>query len=390
MESFFRYISYVDFYDNHNKIKNVGFLRWKYQGGKHNIELQIKDANNLYGNFKIEEKKTGKIVGDMKLDQGIGSYIKQFPAVTVFEDVYLNTEYDQICINDIEGFYIWLKDGNYIFVPIDLPIEKRNRQQSVNDAVNSSEIESASENVLIEGIEEKYVEESRSAAQNGIEERKIPAQRYVEESRSAAQNGIEERKIPVQRYVEDRRNSVQNGIEEREIPMQRYVEDRQSPIRKEAEERAIPTQKYVAARQKVEEFSRQKHLEKLEEDNIKILEPLHEDKWQQLSKKYPIVHPFSNKIAYLSIKPEDFIILQKGYQKLVNNSFLLHGFYNYGHLILGKLVEDEAAPLYLGVPGVYYDREKQAAQMFGFVGFESTQQPVQAGSYGYYMIEVMI
>ena len=50
----------------------------------------------------------------------------------------------------------------------------------------------------------------------------------------------------------------------------------------------------------------------------------------------------------------------------------------------------KTAPIYIGVPGVYYEREKQAAQMFGFVGFESTEHPVQSGSYGYYMIEVEI
>jgi len=40
--------------------------------------------------------------------------------------------------------------------------------------------------------------------------------------------------------------------------------------------------------------------------------------------------------------------------------------------------------------GVYYEQEKRAARLFGFVGFESTEQPVRSGSYGYYMIEVKI
>ena len=59
-------------------------------------------------------------------------------------------------------------------------------------------------------------------------------------------------------------------------------------------------------------------------------------------------------------------------------------------MILGKLSEEENGQLYIGVPGVYYDREKQAAQMFGFVGFEAATKPVQQGSYGYYMMEVEI
>ena len=138
-----------------------------------------------------------------------------------------------------------------------------------------------------------------------------------------------------------------------------------------------------------EDFDGKEILER-KDKRIKIIEPIHEDKWQQLCKKYQKVHPFSSNKVFLSIKPEDFIILQQEYQKLVNNSFLLHGFYNYGHMILGKLSEEDKAPVYIGVPGVYYEREKQAARMFGFSGFESTEHPVQAGSYGYYMIEVEI
>ena len=95
-------------------------------------------------------------------------------------------------------------------------------------------------------------------------------------------------------------------------------------------------------------------------------------------------------MRYEKIQRQDLSRLPRREWRLANNSFLLHGFYNYGHMILGKLSEDEKTPIYIGVPGVYYEQEKRAAQMFGFVGFESTEHPVQAGSYGYYMIEVEI
>lgn len=45
---------------------------------------------------------------------------------------------------------------------------------------------------------------------------------------------------------------------------------------------------------------------------------------------------------------------------------------------------------YLGVPGVYYDREKMAAEMFGFEAFEGKQTPAEPGSFGYYMKSVRI
>lgn len=84
------------------------------------------------------------------------------------------------------------------------------------------------------------------------------------------------------------------------------------------------------------------------------------------------------------------MVLGRQYQNLVQNSFLLHGYYNYGHCILAKIMEKEEECFYLGVPGVYYDREKQAALMFGFEGFEAGTERTSEGGFGYYMKQVEI
>lgn len=117
---------------------------------------------------------------------------------------------------------------------------------------------------------------------------------------------------------------------------------------------------------------------------------LAEDKWEQLEAKYPHVHPFGDEREYLSIAPGDFVVLGREYHKLVNNSFLLHGYYNYRHVILGKFGKEEDEKYYLGVPGVFYDREKRAAEMFGFEAFEGKVTPAEEGSFGYYMKQVRI
>ena len=114
------------------------------------------------------------------------------------------------------------------------------------------------------------------------------------------------------------------------------------------------------------------------------------DKWVQLNRIYPHIRPFGDKREYLSVGPGDFIVLTRRYQNLVQNSFLLHGYYNYGHVILTKIREAEEDVYYLGVPGVYYDREKQAALMFGFEGFESATEVAGEGGFGYYMKRVDI
>lgn len=114
------------------------------------------------------------------------------------------------------------------------------------------------------------------------------------------------------------------------------------------------------------------------------------DKWEQLNKQYPHIHPFGDAREYLSITPRDFVILSRKYQELVQNSFLLHGYYNYGHVILTRIKEKTEERFYLGVPGVYYTREKQAALMFGFEGFEAGTEQAVDGGFGYYMKQVDI
>lgn len=114
----------------------------------------------------------------------------------------------------------------------------------------------------------------------------------------------------------------------------------------------------------------------------------YEDKWNELCKKYEVIHPFGNREEYLSLSPKDFIIFPEKYQHLVNNSFLLHGYYNYRHVILGKKEEGGKNIYYLGVPGVYYEREKMVAIMFGFEGFECGEKRALAGGFGYYMRRV--
>jgi hypothetical protein len=115
----------------------------------------------------------------------------------------------------------------------------------------------------------------------------------------------------------------------------------------------------------------------------KPLEGIRDDKWEQILSIYPKIHPYGDERVYVKLEPKDFLILQEKYQHLVNNSFLLHGFYNYRYVILGK---EEG--YYLGVPGVYYEREKMVALMFGFEAFECDGGIAESGKFGYYLRKV--
>ena len=118
--------------------------------------------------------------------------------------------------------------------------------------------------------------------------------------------------------------------------------------------------------------------------------PLLEDKWLQLCAIYPHIKPFQDQREYLSIRPQDFVLFSADSYKAAGNSFMLHGYYNYRHLILAREERRGEILYYVGVPGNYYDREKQVAVMFGFESFECAQEPAQSSDFGYYMMRVQI
>lgn len=129
-------------------------------------------------------------------------------------------------------------------------------------------------------------------------------------------------------------------------------------------------------------------------EDVKAEQPaepeLQPDKWEQLRATYPIVHPIREEEEYLKITPRDFVIFTEKYQQLVHNSFLLHGYHNYKHLILGKKEKDGRIVYYLGVPGTFHDREKSVAVMFGFEAFDGKREPAEKGDFGYYLRRVEI
>ena len=70
--------------------------------------------------------------------------------------------------------------------------------------------------------------------------------------------------------------------------------------------------------------------------------------------------------------------LPRRYWYLGNNSFLLHGFFNYRYLVVGKM---EEGTWFIGVPGIYQAQERVMATIFGFPEF--MPEPVE-NQFGYW------
>lgn len=222
-------------------------------------------------------------------------------------------------------------------------------------------IQNTVQDVIFENIRSFYVEISESQAIEGVFAKK--------------EAPVKQKKIEIKKQSEKRKFEVKKEILKPEIF--------------ELKAGSIPVPEIVK-----EENEKQKS-----KNNIIIDKVILNDKWQQLLQIYPVVHPYEDDREYVSIEPKDFVIMTGDYQHLANNSFLLHGFYNYRHIILGKeqdtsegIKEEKKNEhnFYLGVPGVYYEREKMVALMFGFEAFECVGGKAEPGKFGYYLRKIQI
>ncbi len=83
----------------------------------------------------------------------------------------------------------------------------------------------------------------------------------------------------------------------------------------------------------------------------------------------------------------------KGLEKnLARNSFLVHGFYKYRHILLARPTEPRKENVAIvGVPGVYSNRERYMASLFGFCNFKkSHRSDFSNANFGYWYAEIYI
>lgn len=116
------------------------------------------------------------------------------------------------------------------------------------------------------------------------------------------------------------------------------------------------------------------------------------DDFSTMLGKYPKLPMYgvSELFDCVRIHPKDIGRLDIGNWKLGLNSFLTHGYYTYQYLMLGNMRFDDGKkhPV-LGVPGMYSDREKYLANMFGFYQFVPVKKTgSKNGQFGYWIVEL--
>ena len=107
-----------------------------------------------------------------------------------------------------------------------------------------------------------------------------------------------------------------------------------------------------------------------------------EDLWGRLCASYPHFEVHGERESEcVRMELKDLKELPGKYWYMGNNSFLLHGFFNYRYLVLGKMADGS---FFIGVPGIYQRQEHVMAAIFGFPEFLSCDTGKNQNYFGYW------
>ena len=352
-------IIYLDYLEQENKIKNGGVIKWEARGQESRVQIHIRGlypTDSLKGELQLLSWGNLYTAGYIYLRYGTGEYA----------EIWHNEDLagTGISYENCDGIVIKLS-GTRLLRGIWRNRTPREKIELVKDEKKTKTAET--EEVI------RKQEDPEENVNTGKQE-------DPEENVNTGKQEDPEENVNTGKQ-EDPEENVNTG--DREDPEE--SSNAGEPVEPGKCVNAVETEE-PAERRNGKESQELRKAEKTIDEPVVLLP----DKWEQLNRIYSKIRPFGDVREYLSIAPRDFIILSEHYQELVQNSFLLHGYYNYGHLILTKIREGIEENYYLGVPGVYYEREKQAALLFGFEGFEGDGEAVTDGSFGYYMKRVEI
>lgn len=356
---------YMGLYKDESRLGSAGFLKVENRERESRLHLKIQNIPlGISGRFPIRvyDGNGWKEIDGITVQEGSGSWEEK-----------LTKAADRVILKVMlpSGYYLEGKSKAASQENILGKSEEGRGIETVSVPIQSEEESPVS--VPIQSREESPVSTPIQSREESLVS--VPNQPREESPVSVPVQPREERPVSVSNQPRDAEEVRESGVvkesaRETETVRKPAVREKilikeELPYRAPEREAAVQQNERQTLQQNIQEYS------------------LKEDKWEQILDAYENIHPYGDERVYVKLEPKDFVILQSKYQHLVNNSFLLHGFYNYRFVILGKEQD-----YYLGVPGVYYEREKMVALMFGFEAFECPGGNAKAGEFGYYLRKV--
>ena len=159
----------------------------------------------------------------------------------------------------------------------------------------------------------------------------------------------------------------------------------------EEQELAVTATENKRKEDKQEEDKQEEDKQEREEQQRKLqIRTDGEDRGHQIDQEWEQIRSSCHKVEacrelgeVYRVNKGNFAVLPESMKHILQNSFLVHGLMNYGYLLLFR-VDEKARQFGVGVPGVYYEKEKLVAEMFGFPQFWCDGRS-DNGKFGYYL-----
>lgn len=159
----------------------------------------------------------------------------------------------------------------------------------------------------------------------------------------------------------------------------------------EEQELAVTATENIRKEDKQEEDKQEEDKQEREEQQRKLqIRTGKEDRGHQIDQEWEQIRSSCHKVEdcrelgeVYRVNKGNFAVLPESMKHILQNSFLVHGLMNYGYLLLFR-VDEKARQFGVGVPGVYYEKEKLVAEMFGFPQFWCDGRS-DNGKFGYYL-----
>ena len=386
MANYRRLISYLYAYDGSVKGNNVGFAKVEVRSGQCRLNVSVKKiymAGNDMGVYLLSGKQE-ICLGKMFVRGGAGEFRAVVNADNVENSGISMEQCYGLTIHDVES---------------DWQCYKTIWDDAVTHAAEIELAEVTADKISPEESVDEMAERVRREVEKEIEEDARAEQ--MAEAGQTVHIELEDVGQQEKLYGSEMEQSVEDGqnhqadLAAEQVLGQTDVELGENERKEEGEpqldnanQRQNQQKSTTAA--SASENVQQEEIHRIPDPSVEI--PI--GNWDYLRKNYAKLQAFDygNECETLTIKPQDIGLLPRENWVYGNNSFLLHGYYNYRYLILSKLKNRDGKYRYLlGVPGHYYSNEKYMAAMFGFPNFVlARQQAPGDGRFGYWYTDIRL
>ena len=390
MADYKRLVSYIYAYPGGVRDKNVGFAKAEVRNGQFKLTVSVKgvytDTPELFGVYVMVDGKkhqpggfTLLKTGTVMVNQGIGQYQDLFNPMNINQSGYTFEDISGIALaRENEDFYrmfsLW---EDCILNTEDITFAQ-------------PEAAAASNPVAQADSEEVSVKEQVNRTTGQEAERK-----------SAEMSGNVRESETVRRNAED---VSENEVEEAAVTSKPATPESAQSAGQQADlqqETAQMKAQQVRAMEAVQELLFQNtnpqgtmpQNTKLQHTTPQNAKPQEEmPAFEKVFINRDFIDAFEDDYFYdcVEVTPELLKQLPIEDDAVVNNSFLVHGYYNFKHILFGKVCEnDNNTRYFIGVPGMYCNRERFMASMFGFCNFKKSHRSDYSNPYfGYWYQEI--